>query len=97
MQGNTVSGSVEIGNGTVQYLYLETDRNPQQAGYLENGKPRYDTAAEGAHTALFRFDENTDPIRVRYGISYIGEEQAKRNPGKRNRRLRPRRRGGERT
>ena len=79
VQGNTVSGSVEIGNGTVQYLYLETDRNPQQAGYLENGKPRYDTAAEGAHTALFRFDENADPIRVRYGISYIGEEQAKRN------------------
>ncbi len=79
VQGNTVSGNVAIGGGVTQYLYLETDRNPQESGYLDNGSPCYAAAPEKLHTAVLRFSGNTAPIRVRYGISYISEEQAKRN------------------
>lgn len=77
VEGGTVRGSVGIGNGTVQYLYLETDRTPQEAGTLDGG--RLLSGEASGRTVVLAFGAQAAPIRVRYGISYIDAEQAKRN------------------
>lgn len=77
VEGNAVRGSVGIGNGTVQYLYLETDCKPHAAGSLDGGTLLPGEAS--GRTVVLGFGAQAAPIRVRYGISYIDTEQAKRN------------------
>lgn len=67
--GNVWSG-YENFKGIKHYFYLEFDLSPIESGLLQSGdKP----------VAYARFNGPGKQVNVRYGISYISEEQAKRN------------------
>ena len=68
--GNTMSG-FEYYHGTKHYFYLEFDRTPARFGDVSNPDKK---------TAWFaRFDPEVKTVKVRYGVSYISVEQAKKN------------------
>lgn len=67
--GNVWSGYEEF-RGVKHYFYLEFDRIPSESGSLQLGnKP----------VVYARFDGLESKLNVRYGISYISEEQARKN------------------
>jgi len=68
-EGNVVSG-FEILDHVKHYFYLEFDRTPIKT-VTEN---------EGKHAVSYAyFDPDVKKVNLRYGISYISEEQAKKN------------------
>lgn len=79
---NTVSGYQQIGHyPTKVYLYLETDREPEKSGVLYDSVVNYEegeTSGENACVVL-QYPRDTKLINIRYGISFISEEQAKNN------------------
>ena len=65
----TISG-YENYHGAKHYFYLEFDRIPEQTGSKDAGRS----------VAVFaKFDPEVKTVKVRYGISYISVEQAKKN------------------
>lgn len=71
--GSSVSGYQQIGDfPTKVYLYLETDIDPERID-------PFDDKTEDSSCLVMRFTENSRQIHIRYGISYISEEQAKKN------------------
>jgi len=76
-----VSGWQQLDNNTRVYLYLETDVAPVETGILNDGA--IDTTkkeAEGHNVcAVLRFATGTEMVHLRYGISFISEEQARKN------------------
>jgi len=76
-----VSGYQQLENNTRVYLYVESDIVPIETGTLVGGK--VDAAkkeAEGRNAcAVLRFADGTKIVKLRYGISFISEEQAKKN------------------
>lgn len=76
----SVSGYQVIGSGPTRvYLYLESEQKPLSAGVLSGGK--VDTGrnrVEGRDGAVvLAFDAPV--VNLRYGVSFIGSEQAERN------------------
>ena len=69
-KGNTLSGYEELRGGTKHYFYLEFDQTPSETGSLDAGN---------SQAVYARFDTKTKNIALRYGISYISEEQARKN------------------
>lgn len=59
----------------------ETNQKPVKAGVLSNGSVNYnETSVEGINAAIaLSFGEDVKKLGVRYGISFISEEQAKKN------------------
>ncbi len=75
----TVSNEVTQ-NTTKVYLYLETEQKAVKAGLLSLGEISNETEAEGRNKCIaLQFSDDTKQIKVRYGISFISEEQAKAN------------------
>ena len=71
--GSSVSGYQQIGDfPTKVYLYLETDIDPERID-------PFDDKTEDSSCLVMRFTENSRQIHIRYGISFISEEQAKKN------------------
>jgi predicted alpha-1,2-mannosidase len=68
-EGNVMSG-YENYHGTRHYFYLEFEQQPVETGSHETGRRK---------ACFARFDDRTDEVRIRYGISYLSEEQARRN------------------
>ena len=67
--GNAISG-FENYRGVKHYFYLEFDRSPEQTGNRNAGR----------RTAVYaQFGADVETVKVRYGISYISVEQAKKN------------------
>lgn len=81
VNGNSVSGYQYIDKKTKVFLYAETNQKPVKAGVLSNGSVKYDeTSVEGTNAAIaLSFGEDVKKLGVRYGISFISEEQAKKN------------------
>lgn len=78
--GNSVQGYQIINKGpTKVYLYLETQQQPIQKGGLSEGGINEDIqSVEGQNQALaMAFDQKQ--VGIRYGISFISCEQAKKN------------------
>ena len=82
VNGNTITGSQKLANTpTTVYLYMETDLVPvSTASYVNGSKSDGDTSVDGRN-AYVRLDFASENrlLKVRYGISYISEEQAKQN------------------
>jgi predicted alpha-1,2-mannosidase len=78
VKGNVVTGYQQLENNTKVYLYLETESTPQQAGVCNNNSISNQAEAQGRSVALC-FGSRPQEIRLRYGISFISEEQAKEN------------------
>lgn len=68
-EGNTMQG-YEMYHGTKHYFYLEFDRKPIETVSRDK---------ENRKACYAAFDKSVKEVRIRYGISYISEEQAKRN------------------
>lgn len=69
--GKAFSGYQQLQNNTNIYLYLEPDLQPQ---LVTNGK----ASGSNAHI-IVSYPSNTHELRLRYGISFIDAEQAKKN------------------
>lgn len=65
---------------TKVFIYLETDQPVKESGILKDGHIGTTQSTEGNNIdAVLRFEENTENLKIRYGISFISEEQAKKN------------------
>ena len=78
--GKAISGNQALVNGTKVYIYLEPETAPESVAALVKNKVVDKITASGRNACLFlRFDESVSVLRVRYGISFIDEQQAKKN------------------
>lgn len=79
--GKNISGYQFVDKKTKVYLYAETDKAPQQCGVLADNTVKYgETSVEGKDAALvMAYGNDVKQLGIRYGISFISEEQAKKN------------------
>ena len=76
-----ISGFQRLSKETSVYLYVEMEQQPVAIGPLK-GKFLVSTldSAEGYNACIAaRFDNEVKQVRLRYGVSFISEEQAKKN------------------
>ena len=78
---NFICGRQQLSNNTNIYLYIEPQEEAIEAGVVENGVIEGSKdLAEGTNVcAAWRFAEGTSTVNLRYGISFISEEQAEEN------------------
>lgn len=83
VEGNAISGYQHIEadeSDTKVYIYAEIDHTPEKAGALKDGTITEQTAIEGVNAAIaLQFPANVGKVGIRYGVSYIDAEQAKKN------------------
>ena len=78
---NFISGYQKLSGNTNVYLYMEPQEEPQEAGVVKYGLIQADNGNAGGENvcAAWRFPEGTTTVSLRYGISFISEEQAEKN------------------
>ena len=78
---NYVSGYQLLDNNTRVYLYLETEQMPIQIGvWAQSNVIEGKKEAEGENACLILgYGNGAQTINLRYGVSFISEEQAKEN------------------
>jgi predicted alpha-1,2-mannosidase len=76
-----ISGFQQLQNNTKVYIYLETDVEPSSFGVLSNqGLNLNASDASGRNACIvLQFPQDVHEIHVRYGISFIDEQQAREN------------------
>jgi Glycosyl hydrolase family 92. len=81
VEGNSVSGFQYVDQKTRIYIYAETNRFPEKTGTLIADSLTFgQTKAVGRNAALvLAYGEKEQNIGLRYGISFISTEQAKKN------------------
>lgn len=81
VNGNAVSGFQYIEGNTKVYLYAEIDKTPEKVGTLTDGAVKTDVLKKGGENAavVMAFPSNVGKVGVRYGVSFIDVEQAKKN------------------
>lgn len=78
--GKAVSGYQQLANNTRVYLYLEPEVAPQKVNSLQSEKLVEFQSASGRNAnVILHFAKGTKKLNVRYGISFIDEQQAKQN------------------
>lgn len=78
--GNSVSGYQELSDDVKVYIYLETEQTPLRSEVLADGVLAEGKDARGDNACLrLVFGENVPVLNVRYGVSFISEEQARKN------------------
>lgn len=78
--GNAISGFQRIANNTRVYIYLEPVVKPEKVSVLEQNELKDKTEVEGRNACVvLKFAEPAKKIQLRYGISFIDQEQAKKN------------------
>ena len=81
-EANTISGYQNLGNNTKVYVYLETEVAPTIIGSHKRDQiDAQDTKLTGRNSVYYvmQFPDNTKKVKLRYGISFISTEQAKKN------------------
>ena len=77
---NGVSGYQTIGRNTRVYVSMETEQKPVSVGILTNDGVSYnEKSAEGRNRAVVLNFGKEKTIRLRYGVSFIDEQQAAKN------------------
>ncbi len=78
--GSTVGGTEEI-DGLKVYLFLEFDTPPARTGAFAGDAADFSRAEtlDSDRPVVAEFPASVKTVRLRYGISYIGVEQAERN------------------
>lgn len=78
--GKALSGYQDIGNGTNVYIYMESEVAPLRAAVLKEGKLMTGVTTQGRDACfVLQFAKGIKQLRVRYGISFIDEAQARAN------------------
>ena len=81
-EGNAVSGYLTLNDRTKLYVWAESSVAPERAGILKDGSVAWGTAGveAGAPAVLaLGYPAGSGKISLRYGMSFISEEQARRN------------------
>lgn len=80
-EGNSISGYQFVDRKTKIYLYAETNLFPEKSGVLTEKNLSFgQTKATGRNAALvLAYGDKKQTIGLRYGISFISTEQAKKN------------------
>lgn len=78
---NYVSGYQQLNDRTKVYVYVETETAPASTGILAaDGFDGRTSMAQGNNAcAVLRYKDGTQKVRLRYGVSFISEEQARKN------------------
>lgn len=81
VDNNQISGFQKLGNKTVAYIYMEVDKEPIRTGIIAGGKQVEEKHSASGKNAcvLLEFQAKPQTISLRYGVSFISEEQAKKN------------------
>ncbi len=81
IKGNSVTGSQKLSDNTTIYLCVEFSQSPEKSGILSGATiDRSRAKAEGRDVcAALQFPASARKIDLRYGISLISAEQARRN------------------
>lgn len=78
--GTAITGYQLLENDTKVYLYLVSQMSPELVSNLSNGKLIESKIAQGKNANLvLKFPQGTKNLNVKYGISFIDSNQAKRN------------------
>lgn len=79
--GKAVSGYQSLDNRTKVYIYLETDTKPASTDVLKDGAiAKGESGASGRNACIvLNFTDKATVLRIRYGISFIDEMQARKN------------------
>jgi len=79
--GKAISGYQQLENNTRVFIYLEPETKPaKQVAWVNNQVKEEQNTAKGRNACLvLKYPENTGSLNVRYGISFISEEQAAKN------------------
>jgi len=78
--GEAVSGFQSLDNNTRVYLYMKPEQLPETISVLKENKLSKGTEAVGKNASVvLKFARGSKTVRLRYGISFIDEAQAKKN------------------
>jgi len=78
--GEAVSGFQSLENNTRVYLYLKPELSPESISVLNENSLTKGTEANGKNACVvLKYAKGTKTVRLRYGISFIDEAQAKEN------------------
>jgi len=79
--GKSISGYQRLGNRTHVYIYLETDKLPQKIGTHQGGNIDISVKKNEGNNAYYilEYAKGTSSVKLRYGLSFISVEQAKKN------------------
>lgn len=80
-ENNTIRGYQQLDNNVKVYLYMETEQTPAGTMTVTDDAVDHNSAgAEGNNACVALRYENADSVlNIRYGISFISEEQAEKN------------------
>ncbi len=79
-EGNKISGYQNIDNNVKVYLFMESEQMPENVAVVGNDGVLEGNVSEGDNACLaLSYGSNTPVINLRYGVSFISEEQAERN------------------
>jgi predicted alpha-1,2-mannosidase len=78
--GEAVSGFQQLENNTRVYLYLKPEQSPESISVLQENGLSVGTQATGKNACIvLKYSKGSKTVRLRYGISFIDEAQAKKN------------------
>jgi predicted alpha-1,2-mannosidase len=79
--GTAITGYQQLENNTRVFIYLEPETKPaKQVALVNNQIKEEQNTFKGRNACLvLKYPENTNSLKVRYGISFISEEQAAKN------------------
>ncbi len=80
-ENNTIRGYQQLDNNVKVYLYMETEQTPLEIMSVTNDAVDHNSdKAEGRNACVaLLYDKADSVLNIRYGISFISEEQAKKN------------------
>lgn len=80
-KGNIISGYQKLSTNTLVYIYAEVKETPANAGVIVDGTIKKDLRKKDGQnvSAAWQFADSTQTVEMRYGVSFISEEQAKKN------------------
>lgn len=76
-EGTVIKGFQYLANNTKVFIYAETTVSAQKAGTYVDGEIKW--GKQSAANLILSYPEGTKQIGFRYGISFISEEQARKN------------------
>ena len=78
---NFICGHQRLTDNTSVYLFIETEQKPVLSGIVNNGSiDSSKDCADGKNVcAAWKFEDGTSSVHLRYGVSFISEEQAEKN------------------
>lgn len=78
--GQAITGFQSLENNTHVYLYLQPEKAPETTLVMKDNTLATGTDATGRNACVvLKYSKGTKTIHLRYGISFISEDQARKN------------------